>query len=91
MQQLILQRRWNPPDDADLYYFRGNAYNKNNEFQKAADDYVRALGIKSEYSEAQESIIKAEHNIEIAEVKKEEENKSITESTEIKKRRKIRK
>lgn len=81
------------PESAELFYLRGNSYNKNNEFQKAAEDYSKALSLQPEYSGAQEKLdkLKAENKVtEIAEVKKEEvkkeeENKTITENTEVKK------
>jgi tetratricopeptide (TPR) repeat protein len=84
-------------EDATLFYYRGNAYNKNNEFEKAAEDYAKALNLQPDYSDARDKLdkLKAENKItEIAEVKKEEikkeevkkeESKPIVENTEVKK------
>src|SRR4030095_3832082 len=77
-------------DNADIFYFRGNAYNKNNEFDKAAADYTKALELKPEYADAKDKLdkLKAENKVsDIAEVKKEEVKKEepITENTNVKK------
>ncbi|HJY64445.1 MAG TPA: tetratricopeptide repeat protein [Ignavibacteria bacterium] len=66
-------------EDADLLYFRGNAYNKNNEFQPAANDYAKALYLRPDFTEAREKLTKLETSYNIVGVI--ENKEQITEKT----------
>lgn len=75
-------------EDADIFYARGNAYNKNNEFEKAGYDYNKALELRPDFSDAREKLNKLISENLYTEAnygKKEEKSDVIVQNEDVKK------